>query len=399
MSPVIPFDIIARIVDIVGENEDNDLLKELSLVSHSFLQICSKHLFATIALDDARLSSKRGFVMLLKSRPEVVQYIRKLTYKFYDNNLSFGRNDRLLSSTLPNFLRSIPHLNYLKITSRSVVTNPDWKELDPSVTSALLHLMHLPTINHIEISYIQNFPISSLIPCVNLLRLDVNHLRHDDDSFEIVPSEVMPKLREFRTTKSSLLTRKLLHAKLQDGRPAFNLMNLRRLSLFPEDFEDKSSIRYLLQNAKLLEELHWQLMNVLRIVGLRDSLSPTACTLKVLRLKTVFYSYDNVSSPTRLYEELEAMAGHNVLEALTIEIWMSDSRSKDCIGTIIQKVGEILVKPGWSALRQVFFKVACLSTDSAKVEALRSLINEKYLGHFSALESVAFNYSVDVFLA
>ena len=79
MSPVLPFEIITLIIDIVGENEDTNLLKELALVSHSFLQICSKHLFAVIELDDACLSSKRGFVKLLKSRPEVVEYIRKLT--------------------------------------------------------------------------------------------------------------------------------------------------------------------------------------------------------------------------------------------------------------------------------------------------------------------------------
>ena len=39
MSSVLPFDIIALIIDIVGENQDTNLLKELALVSHSFLQI------------------------------------------------------------------------------------------------------------------------------------------------------------------------------------------------------------------------------------------------------------------------------------------------------------------------------------------------------------------------
>ena len=78
MSPVLPFDIIALIIDNVGENEDTDLLKELALVSHSFLQISSKHVFATIQLYDGTskdrvASSQNGFVKLLKSRPEVVK--------------------------------------------------------------------------------------------------------------------------------------------------------------------------------------------------------------------------------------------------------------------------------------------------------------------------------------
>ena len=88
MSPVFPFDIILLIIEaVVGENKDTNLLMELALVSYSFHQICIKHLFATVELHDAVpgrhhvASSKKGFVKLLKSRPDVVEYIRKLTYK------------------------------------------------------------------------------------------------------------------------------------------------------------------------------------------------------------------------------------------------------------------------------------------------------------------------------
>ena len=34
MSPVLPFDVIALIIDIIEENKDTNLLKELALVSH-----------------------------------------------------------------------------------------------------------------------------------------------------------------------------------------------------------------------------------------------------------------------------------------------------------------------------------------------------------------------------
>jgi hypothetical protein len=86
MSPVLHFDIIALIIDIIGEDEDTNLLKQLALVSHSFHQISTKHIFATVELHDADwrphvASSKRGFVKLFKSKPEVVKYIRKLTYE------------------------------------------------------------------------------------------------------------------------------------------------------------------------------------------------------------------------------------------------------------------------------------------------------------------------------
>ena len=147
MSPVFPFDIIAEIIDIVGDDKDTNLLKELALVSHSFHQICIKHLFATIDLHDDfpiyPASSKKGFIKLLTSRPDVVKYIRKLTYvmgfKSYDPQ-SFSpddNTDHLLSPVLPNLLRTIPCLNCLTINALKL----DWNILDSSLTSAFLHLM------------------------------------------------------------------------------------------------------------------------------------------------------------------------------------------------------------------------------------------------------------------
>ena len=44
MSPVLPFDVVALIIDIVEENNDTKLFKELALVSHFFHQIFIKHL-------------------------------------------------------------------------------------------------------------------------------------------------------------------------------------------------------------------------------------------------------------------------------------------------------------------------------------------------------------------
>ena len=409
MSPIVPFDIIIQIIDILGQNKETDVLKELALVSHSFLQFCSKHLFATIELP----SSKRGFVKLLKSRPEVVKYIRKLTYNFGSNYQSLrsfkddraiADDDRLLSSMLPKFLRSIPHLECLTITA----LRTEWKKLDPSLTSALLHLMHLPTIYHIDLSEIDNFPLSSLIPCVNLLRLDISCLRYmylytneyDGDPFEIVQSEVMPKLREFHTEWSDILTRKLLRAKMQDGRPALNLMNLRRLSLYANQFEEDTwHYRYLLQNAKLLEEL--RLPNGLggSIVGLHDILSPTARTLKVLYLTTPLHCVSLLRPPIRVCEELEAMAGHNVLETLTYTINVGGYETEDEIGPIFQKVEEVLIKPGWSALKQVSFKVEiahCLAPKEniAKLSEALQPLPDKYLSHLS--KQLEFNYSTYV---
>jgi hypothetical protein len=402
MSPVLPFDIIALIIDIVGENEDTNLLKELALVSHSFHQICSKHLFATVELRDANMhynmaSSKEGFIKLLKSRPDVVDYIRNLAYKVgskyeFESHKFIMNDDHHLSPILPNFLRTISCLNCLTLD------NLDWNTLNASLISAFLHLMHLNTINHINLSLISNFPLSSLTPSVNLRRLDIFDLKpleEEDGSLEtVVQSELMPKIREFNTSRSDLLMTKLLHAKSQDGRPAFNFTDLRRLSMYLTRYDERN-IRYLLQNAKSLEKLHLSVNRRQSLVGL---LSTGARTLKSLDL-TVFLCDVSVHQPLAgLCEELEAMAGHNMLEALSLKVIVDVHDSEDFIGPIIQDVEKELVKPWWSALRQVSFEVKVTDkNDSGNIrelaEALQSL-PDKYLGRLSNLESVAFNYSV-----
>ena len=399
MPSVLPYDIIAQIIDNVGENNDISLIKELALVSHSFHEICSKHLFATVDLHDnfpmRHGSSKKGFVKLLKRRPEVVKYIRKLTY-----NVEYGRfrsqasstyyDDNLLLPDLPNFLRTISFLNCLTITTSKMV---DWYTVDPSLTSAFLHLMHLPSINHIVLSSIEDFPLSSLTSSVNLRRLDIFHLHliieEDDFSKIVVLSEMMPKIREFNSTGSSLLTRKLLHAERQDGRPAFNFMDLRRFSTC---IEDARNLRYLLQNAKLLEKLHLSATPYGSFWGLHDILSPSAHTLKELAVTVSVYSAPPPLG--RLCEEVEAMAGDNMLEALSFELLADNCEAEYFIGSKIRNVAEVLVKPGWSALRQVSFKVSIAGSRYNFDELMEELesIPDKYLSHLSKPESIAFSY-------
>jgi hypothetical protein len=53
---------------------------------------------------------------------------------------------------------------------------------------------------------------------------------NDGRSPEIIEM-MMPKIREFHTSGSTLPTTKLLRAKTQDGRPVFNFMDLRQLSM------------------------------------------------------------------------------------------------------------------------------------------------------------------------
>ena len=65
-------------------------------------------------------------------------------------------------------------------------------------------------------------------------------------------------------------------------------MDLRRFSISFTRFEDEQNVRYVLQNAKLLERLHLSVDSNLgfKLVGL---LSPSTPTLKVLDLTVFLY--------------------------------------------------------------------------------------------------------------
>ena len=170
----------------------------------------------------------------------------------YNVDFNINDDDHQLSPILLNFLPTISRLNCLTI----IASYQNWNRLNSFLSSAFLHLMHLPTINHIDLSFIYDLPLSSLTLSVNLHRLDVSHLkflrRLGEGSSPEILMKMMPKIREFHTINSSLLMTKLLLARTQDEQPAFNSMDLRRVSMSFNVFEDERNIRYLMQNAKLL---------------------------------------------------------------------------------------------------------------------------------------------------
>ena len=77
--------------------------------------------------------------------------------------------------------------------------------------------MYLPTINYVNLSFIHNFPLSSLTPSVNLLQLDISYVDPllEGGSYEfVVQLEMMPKIRnaifQGRPADDEVVTNKFL---------------------------------------------------------------------------------------------------------------------------------------------------------------------------------------------
>ena len=424
-SPAFPFDIISLIIDIVGENDDTDLLNELALVSHSFLQLCTKHIFANIDLHDGNMrhntkaSSKKGFIKLVKNKPDVARYIRKLKYQLDKddcsnsrqssptNSVSVNDDDQLLP-TLSNFLATIPSLGSFDIYGNCM----DWRSLDSSLTSSFLHLMHLPTIKSIDLNSINNFPGYGLFGANNLHRLDIGQMISDTDLEEdedgtlgmVLESEVMPKLRELRIAEAYELTMKLVLAKMEDGRPAFKFVDLRLLSVGLAESRDIQIFGYFINNARFLETLQLSITQTQSLLGLHAVLAPRARTLKSIELSV--NSLETVVGTVRLplggfCRELEAMAGRNILEEVIFEIFLELGDKEEVIGPIVQNVEKALVRPGFPALQRVIIKFSCLermsNSDEEKLAAmLESSIPEKYLSNLLEHPSVDLYCTADL---
>ena len=85
-----------------------------------------------------------------------------------------------------------------------------------------------------------------------------------------------------------------------------------------------------------------------------------------------------------------------VLESLSFDILVVEHETEDTVGSDVQGVKKVvLVKSGWSAMRQVSFKITISPWgDSAKLYKAVQSLPHKYLCRILTLESVAFNFSV-----
>ena len=215
----------------------------------------------------------------------------------------------------------------------------------------------------------------------NLHRLNISHLfdaGREDGSLEIVQSErnSVPFTPPWWRRSCCMLNCKM----------ADQLSTSWTLDIFHSVWRRTEYSIYVLQNGKFLEKLHLSVDFLRSVVGL---LSRSARTLKVLGLTVLYRS----SVCSGVCEELEAMAGHNMQEALSFEVKVVGQET-GLHWIRIPKGGGDTGQTWVVCLETGFvYKVSCRNWVSrSQFEALRSLPNN-YLSHLPIPESVAFNYS------
>ena len=227
---LIPVDVVDKVIEILAQDDPNLVsTKVCSLVCHDFFDLCRKHIFASITLNNTydEFYSPSGWtkatttmlVNLLSMTPEIANHIRNLFYVVTDDDL-----DNL---SLIQTFKKITRLQSLTLVSYSEYPLEwDYNPLRP----ALLHLLHVPTLLHFSISTANNFIFQDLIPCLNL-----KHLEFDSIKFENPFSSILPKnslrLHQIKAgIRSAEATSELCTLQCPDGKPCINFESLVNVS-------------------------------------------------------------------------------------------------------------------------------------------------------------------------
>jgi hypothetical protein len=209
-------------------------VKAFSLTCQSFLPLCRKHIFFLVhviitntGMRYAHRSEEFGY--LLRDTPVIARSIRRLKIRLdivhpQPTVLYFpGYIPRLLtrlqSLVLVNEQREDPW--YIK----------NWNSIPPLIQHSLLSLMHLPTLNSLDLIWIDNFPISSLAACTNIKHLSAQRLNitgeNDDTAFSL--SHKPMQLQSFEISLRYPEQLRLLAARCLDGRPVLDFTGLEKI--------------------------------------------------------------------------------------------------------------------------------------------------------------------------
>jgi hypothetical protein len=255
---VIPIDIYGLVIDSVADDDDDKLtMRACSLVSRSFLPLARKHIFASVEINNPFAAEDRpsptvgAFVRLIDRNPEIGEYVRKIDYCIAaDDHIKLPISRTLGKLTKLNSLTIWHHTEHkLK-----------WRTQKWPLRPALLHLMQLPTLCHLKLRWIENFPVSDLIHSSSLKHLEIEYT--DFAKKDAVPPSTTPlprksvRLHEYTVgLLSTSATKKLLQAKRSDGLPIIDFTELSKATANCDTEEDIDAIQSILIHTEQLQNI------------------------------------------------------------------------------------------------------------------------------------------------
>jgi len=247
---VIPLDVYGLIIDSLAEDDEElTTMRACSLVSRAFLPLSRKHIFASVDINNPGSTSPRinTFVHLIERNPEIGEYVRKFDYCIATHDHTFP---------IPRTLSKLTRLKSLTLCYHRENTLV-WRT-DCPIHSALLHLMQLPTLSHLKLRWIKNFPVSDLIHSSSLKHLDIEYTEFAQEDV-VPPTTPLPRtsvfLRKYSVGVRSRSIQKLVEAKRPDGLPVVDFTELTKVTANFDDQEDINGIQPIFVQAEQLKEI------------------------------------------------------------------------------------------------------------------------------------------------
>ncbi|KIM36521.1 hypothetical protein M413DRAFT_31573 [Hebeloma cylindrosporum] len=350
-SPALPLKILETIFDTLAQDDPfRSSLKTCSLVCKLFLELCRKHIYASISIDGRPQlpipePTAAAFVRLLFSTPEIADHIRKLYWIILLEDFD--------EPSLPGTLEKITKLESL-IIYWPLERIPEWCE--NRLRTGILHLMHLPTLLRLEICYIQDFMFTDLIPCIHLRELGLDctkPLETENFTFSSTfPSKPLPLHRLSFGPGSSTAISKIIASLRPDSTPTlFNLSALPSISFRLSQSDDVEASRQLLQHCSQLTDIDISIdSSPLTWKGLAKMVNPSIATLT--RLRFLIYTDDDGTGTNDplggLIAELEELRHcQNVIAKMIIDVHVAECSEGDDWGRLDRVLTQ---SSGWSKL-------------------------------------------------
>ncbi|KIM35539.1 hypothetical protein M413DRAFT_449687 [Hebeloma cylindrosporum] len=353
MLPDLPLEIIENVLDSLAQDDIGLLyLQTCSLVCEVFLQLCRKHIFASMTINSRanlivpeRHSST--FVSILSTTPEIADHIRKL-----DWNISVEDFEDPL---LPGILEKITKLKSLAINWDWA--GPRWSE--NSLRSALLHLFHLPTLLRLEIYRIQDFVFTDLIPCVNLREFEFHWIEVTEHALlSTLPHESLRLHHLPFGSETSTAISKIGSSLRPDEKPIFNFAALRSVSCVFYEAKEFDASSQLFQYCSQLTDIDITIYSPpLTWAGIAKMLKSSIETLACLHFTTFMEDETGTADPLGgLVAELEEMRHQNVVEKIVFDVLVGSifphNRGDDW-----GLLDRVLTQPGWLKLKDVSLNI------------------------------------------
>ncbi|KAF9473821.1 hypothetical protein BDN70DRAFT_937140 [Pholiota conissans] len=404
---MLPFDLIEKLVETVTLVDPSlSSTKACSLVSHDWLPICRKHIFASVVLNEPHLRGMRQaprqitiplLQKKIKACPDVAGYIRSVVYTL--SELDFRSNASV--DALVEVFTKLARLQSLSLVQG---TGYEYRSLEwCRIRPAFVKVFRQSSLTSLSVIRIPNIIVADLAVCKSL-----DDIHFADVSFATACSEIPHSPLQLHTlavgANDGADIEYLRDLRCSDGRAFIDFSKIKDVALgnfTPHDIDNSEELLRLctsIENMKITLNLYKQ------EAGDQDTFIPAGLsnvqTLKNLFYELTLYGYDDGEDVYLcLSEELSKMAYKNVLEEICIQVslpmWGNSLRDYSP-GAEWGTIDEVLGGPGFPTLRDVTVAIVINSSNKDIKEIAKKFraMEKVQFGRLSASNSVRFHFLI-----